>query len=64
MMGRITGWFPHDSTWVIRVDGGEGVDVFADENAVPKDAKGLLVSFDLEPARCCFKAVNIVMRDE
>ena len=59
MRGKITGWFPHDSKWVIRVDGGEGVDVFADEDALPKDAKGLFVTFDLEPSRGCFKAINV-----
>jgi hypothetical protein len=57
--GRITGWFTHDSMWIIRVDGGEGVDVMADETELPPDAKGLLVSFDLVPGRGIFKAVNL-----
>jgi hypothetical protein len=66
MNGKISGWFPHDKSWVIVPEGctDGSLSVYADEDALPADAKGLLVSFDLEPGRGAFRAINVTTRDE
>jgi hypothetical protein len=57
MQGRIVSWF--DGRWIIRPDGGEGVDVFCNESDLPPDTKDLRVEFDLTPDRGMFCAINV-----